>query len=139
MASCAPAAYLAPKQPSPEKPGTRKRGSLAILAADMRALRGVFLAVLAAASFGASVWGCKFPAYKEKPDCSGLCGDLVKNGDESDTDCGGPDCTGCTQSRLCKEARDCVTRSCSGGVCQAPTCGDGVANGTETGRDCGGN
>ncbi len=42
------------------------------------------------------------------------CTDGVQNGNETDIDCGGPDCPAC------------------------PTCNDGVQNGNETGVDCGG-
>lgn len=46
--------------------------------------------------------------------CGELCGDGVLNGNEEETDCGGPDCEPC------------------------PSCTDGLLNGDEIGIDCGG-
>ena len=71
------------------------------------------------------------------------CKDGVKNGVESDLDCGGTDCPKCDSSRACKLAADCVSGVCldpdgKGKKCQAPTSTDMVKNGNETGVDCGG-
>ncbi len=67
------------------------------------------------------------------------CSDGVKNGDETDLDCGGS-CKACGNSKGCGVDADCTSRVCEPGVqlCRAPTCGDGVKNGTETDVDCGG-
>jgi hypothetical protein len=48
---------------------------------------------------------------------SATCSDGIMNGNETDIDCGGPDCAPCMI---------------------APTCSDGIMNGNETGVDCGG-
>ena len=66
-----------------------------------------------------------------------LCGDGKQNGNETDVDCGGS-CCPCADGKLCISGQDCVSRSCKGGKCQAPTCSDGVKNGQECGVDCGG-
>ena len=66
------------------------------------------------------------------------CTDAVKNGDESDVDCGGGTCAACPDGDACGVAADCQSGVCTTGVCQAPTCTDAVKNGTETGKDCGG-
>jgi cysteine-rich repeat protein len=66
------------------------------------------------------------------------CADAVKNGSETDTDCGGPDCANCLDGKACAASDDCLSGVCSGGVCQAPTCTDQVKNGAETDLDCGG-
>ena len=66
------------------------------------------------------------------------CTDGVKNGSESDVDCGGPDCAPCADGRACGGDNDCRSRVCTGLVCQTPSCSDGFANGDETGVDCGG-
>jgi hypothetical protein len=66
------------------------------------------------------------------------CTDTVKNGTETDVDCGGLGCPPCASGQMCVVGSDCQTSLCSGGVCQGPTCSDGVKNGTETGIDCGG-
>jgi hypothetical protein len=66
------------------------------------------------------------------------CGDSVKDGMETDVDCGGPDCGPCADTRGCKVNGDCVDLVCSAGfICQKATCGDGVLNGKETDEDCG--
>ncbi len=66
------------------------------------------------------------------------CDDGVKNGDETDVDCGGPTCSVCVNGLACVVGADCLSESCVGGVCAAPTCGDLAKNGAETGVDCGG-
>jgi hypothetical protein len=67
------------------------------------------------------------------------CSDGVRNGTESDVDCGGS-CQKCTDGRTCGNNADCQSANCSSGVCRAPTasCSDGVKNGSETDVDCGG-
>jgi subtilisin-like proprotein convertase family protein len=66
------------------------------------------------------------------------CLDNVKNGTETDQDCGGPDCGPCPAGDACTVAGDCASEVCTGDLCQAPTCTDTVKNGTETDQDCGG-
>lgn len=74
------------------------------------------------------------------PDTGGVepCRDSVKNGTESDVDCG-RDCTKCELGKLCSSALDCASANCEAGACRvAPTCHDGAKNGAETDSDCGG-
>lgn len=72
-------------------------------------------------------------------DVAATCSDGIKNGDESDIDCGGTSCVGCSSGESCKANVDCKSKVCgSGGICQAPSCQDGVRNGNENGVDCGG-
>ncbi|MEO0321829.1 MAG: hypothetical protein AAF447_02650 [Myxococcota bacterium] len=67
------------------------------------------------------------------------CFDGVRNGDETDVDCGGEVCEArCGDALRCDISADCASAVCIGGECQAPTCRDGIANGDETGADCGG-
>src|SRR5258708_24522834 len=66
------------------------------------------------------------------------CTDGIKNGNETDVDCGGGTCPSCTAGRSCSAGRDCQSMVCNGGMCQAPSCSDGVKNGMETDVDCGG-
>lgn len=66
------------------------------------------------------------------------CSDGVKDGDETDVDCGGPICTPCNTGKHCVVARDCRSMICAGGVCAAPSCTDGIVNGSESDVDCGG-
>ncbi|MDI1436465.1 DVUA0089 family protein [Polyangium sorediatum] len=66
------------------------------------------------------------------------CGDTVKNGAETDVDCGGGTCAPCADGLVCAAVSDCQSSVCDAGVCQAPTCTDTVENGEETDVDCGG-
>jgi Lamin Tail Domain len=65
------------------------------------------------------------------------CGDKVKNGTESDVDCGGAACPPCATGQKCAAGSDCVGGSCAGMMC-APTCTDGLKNNGEADVDCGG-
>ncbi len=68
------------------------------------------------------------------------CMDGVKNGMETDVNCGGPVCPDCGVGKLCSTGDDCTSGVCSGtpATCQTPTCTDSTKNGNETGLDCGG-
>lgn len=66
------------------------------------------------------------------------CDNGIKDGLESDVDCGGPTCGACTDNLACTNSNDCTSGVCSGSICQAPTCSDGVYNGSEVSIDCGG-
>jgi formylglycine-generating enzyme required for sulfatase activity len=66
------------------------------------------------------------------------CTDLIKNGLETDTDCGGADCNTCADNKTCKVAADCTSKVCVGGTCKIPVCSDSAKNGLETDIDCGG-
>jgi hypothetical protein len=67
------------------------------------------------------------------------CSDGVKNGEESDVDCGGSVCTRCGIGRICGAPADCATATCAAGHCApAASCTDGVLDGTESDVDCGG-
>lgn len=65
------------------------------------------------------------------------CTDRLRNGDESDIDCGGA-CPKCGVGRMCRGPSDCGTAVCRNNVCVDASCTDGVANGSETDVDCGG-
>jgi hypothetical protein len=65
------------------------------------------------------------------------CADRVRNGDETDVDCGGS-CRRCRAGRTCGTAADCDSQACDAGVCAEPRCDDGVRDGYETDADCGG-
>jgi cysteine-rich repeat protein len=66
------------------------------------------------------------------------CIDGVRNGTESDIDCGGDDCSPCGDDAVCIDASDCASNVCTGNVCIPATCDDGVQNANETDIDCGG-
>lgn len=65
------------------------------------------------------------------------CFDGIRNGDETDVDCGGS-CGPCAAGMHCVMSAGCSSGVCTGGLCRAPTCIDGVKNGNETDVDCGG-
>ena len=71
------------------------------------------------------------------------CYDGIKNGDESDIDCGGSSCRSCDTNSVCLVATDCLTGNCAANSCQ-PTADQlcrndatDTSNG-ETDHDCGG-
>ena len=64
--------------------------------------------------------------------------DGVKNGDETDVDCGGTMSPACIDGKGCLARTDCISGVCTAGVCQVPGPTDAVQNGDETGVDCGG-
>jgi len=66
------------------------------------------------------------------------CFDKLKNGSESDKDCGGSCKTKCANKKGCSKSSDCLSRVCKSKKCAAPTCSDGVKNGAESDKDCGG-
>jgi hypothetical protein len=71
--------------------------------------------------------------------CAGVsCNDDIRNGTETDTDCGGnnPACPRCPSGDSCQVDADCASLNCDGQACVS--CGDGVQNGSETDVDCGG-
>ncbi|MBI4699654.1 MAG: SBBP repeat-containing protein [Deltaproteobacteria bacterium] len=47
------------------------------------------------------------------------CDDTVKDGDETDTDCGGATCASCKDGDSCKKGTDCASGFCDGAVCTA--------------------
>ena len=74
--------------------------------------------------------------------CGGVTdGDGLKNGDETDTDCGGPTTSKkCGTGKICAQTSDCDRAICNATtkVCKPPSPTDGIANGDETDIDCGG-
>ena len=66
------------------------------------------------------------------------CSDGVKDNNETDTDCGGPDCLPCDPGKMCMTIFDCSSFVCTNFSCQQPSCTDGILNGNETDTDCGG-
>lgn len=66
------------------------------------------------------------------------CNDGVRNGGETDVDCGASCAAPCAVSKGCETGADCIEKVCASGLCQPPTGTDGVQNGDESGVDCGG-
>lgn len=68
-----------------------------------------------------------------------ICSDGIRNGEETDVDCGGRVCDPCPLGLSCDAPSDCISGHCAGFICTpAPTCDDGKKNGKETDVDCGG-
>ena len=65
------------------------------------------------------------------------CGDGVKNGAETDFNCGGAACPPCVTGKMCLIGSDCGGGTCTAMTC-APTCTDGLKNNGEADVDCGG-
>ncbi len=65
------------------------------------------------------------------------CSDGVRNGSESDVDCGWL-CPKCADGKQCGAGPDCASGICEGAKCQPGSCTDTVKNGAETDVDCGG-
>lgn len=69
------------------------------------------------------------------------CEDDMKNGLETDVDCGGDACGKCDLGQGCDQDSDCLTNNCEFGVCgEVDSCNDGelTLNNYETDVDCGG-
>ncbi|MFT4311221.1 MAG: hypothetical protein ACMXX7_01190 [Candidatus Woesearchaeota archaeon] len=65
------------------------------------------------------------------------CFNEIKDGDETDVDCGGS-CPSCSVGSVCSINSDCDSNFCSFGRCVEATCSDGFLNQDETDIDCGG-
>jgi hypothetical protein len=50
---------------------------------------------------------------------SATCSDGIQNQEETDIDCGGPNCGACADGKNCIDNSDCQSNDCSGGVCQS--------------------
>ena len=46
------------------------------------------------------------------------CADAIKNGTETDVDCGGGLCPGCAAGKACLAASDCLSAVCTKGLCR---------------------
>lgn len=66
------------------------------------------------------------------------CDDGALNQDETDVDCGGAVCGGCSAGQVCLDTPDCAEGQCIAGVCTLGACDDGEKNLDETDVDCGG-
>ncbi len=73
-------------------------------------------------------------ALKEVPRCD----DSIPNGEETDTDCGGPTCGKCGMKMGCKAGSDCQSGVCIHGLCEGSLSANGQKDGQETDVDCGG-
>lgn len=65
------------------------------------------------------------------------CDDDVRNGSETDVDCGGSACPACGNGGTCERPADCQSGTCNQRTCAPPGCGDGVVQGDEDCDDTG--
>ncbi len=56
------------------------------------------------------------------PPAGPTCNDGVRNGSETDIDCGGPTCQGCGNGRTCNKNTDCSTSRCGDGQGAGTVC-----------------
>lgn len=86
--------------------------------------------------------GCDMTEICREGRCiASTCEGGVKDGTETDIDCGGADCLPCTEGRECTADADCDWKCDTAAMppkCIAPTCSDLAKNGDETDIDCGG-
>ena len=66
------------------------------------------------------------------------CSNHIKDGNETDVDCGGGTCPPCRDGLKCGLASDCASASCTSNTCAVANCQDHIKNGAETDIDCGG-
>lgn len=66
------------------------------------------------------------------------CFNTIRDGQETDVDCGGPECPKCIDSKMCVADSDCAGKSCVNKICTTANCKDGITNGDESDVDCGG-
>ncbi|MBA3394007.1 MAG: hypothetical protein H0T89_15270 [Deltaproteobacteria bacterium] len=64
------------------------------------------------------------------------CRNRVRDGAETDVDCGGT-CQPCAAAKRCTVPADCQTAACTGGTCAPASCSNGVRDGFESDIDCG--
>ena len=96
-------------------------------------LGAAVLFLFAGAWFGGL--GCSDDTSNQPPSCS----NGFLDGQETDLDCGGPQCGPCALGQACVNPDDCVTGVCTESVCaEAASCTNGVLDGQETDLDCGG-
>lgn len=90
------------------------------------------MALVAAAAAGAclGLLGCIWYLYPQ-------CTDGIRNGSETDVDCGGA-CPACPIGGACRTGADCDNGNCVSRRCTPLPCFDGVQDGAETDVDCGG-
>jgi formylglycine-generating enzyme required for sulfatase activity len=66
------------------------------------------------------------------------CRNTIKDGAETDTDCGGNVCDKCRDGKTCIAKTDCAGDACLNGKCATPACTNVATDGDETDTDCGG-
>ncbi|MBI3052107.1 hypothetical protein HYY74_06680 [Candidatus Woesearchaeota archaeon] len=109
---------------------------------EIGAFRSVYTSIMSCLECGTydfGLWNKKLLTDKLNKFSGASCSDGIKNGGESDTDCGGSCSVKCGLNKACRTATDCESGNCgSAGKCSVNPCNDGIKNGDETDTDCGG-
>jgi len=84
---------------------------------------GVMGAVIAGL-VGVAAQGADAKKRKKKKQRAATCRDGIKNGIETDVDCGGGTCPRCATGRTCNVANDCTSGTCTSGQCVTCTLTD---------------
>lgn len=66
------------------------------------------------------------------------CSNTIRDGMETDVDCGGTECQKCIDGKSCVANTDCKGKSCINKICATANCKNGVTDGDESDVDCGG-
>jgi hypothetical protein len=81
------------------------------------------------------------PSAPPARDCSSYvsCQDQVRDGDETDKDCGGTQCAQrCSNGQSCLVDSDCLSNYCANKICATANCTNMMQDPGEVGVDCGG-
>jgi len=65
------------------------------------------------------------------------CRNGLRDGDETDIDCGGPDCGTCLSGRRCERGSDCLSAECAAGACTCVPLGECPQDACGSLRQCG--
>jgi hypothetical protein len=119
------------------RPGAGRRGAVTLV-----------VAALGLVAFGGCSGGGAAPPLTgdagtrelARPSVPDACRDGVRDGHESDVDCGGDACPPCFDGAACASRLDCAGGDCVGSPrkCITPSCRDFVKDGKEADVDCGG-
>ena len=118
-----------------ENPCREKRHQRVLECSEMKNFQAFCWTFVVLLLFGTTLLGCgqeegrpNAIAFPDNQD-EGIdqCDDGIRNGAETDIDCGGGQCPRCEQNSRCVNGSDCVTGICDRGVCADSQC---------RGRDC---
>ena len=88
---------------------------------------------------GACGNSCAFGEVCNNGLCENPCQNSILDGNETDIDCGGPDCDACVNGSFCIVGTDCTSGLCELNMCtEVNLCTNGLFDQWETDIDCGG-
>lgn len=77
-------------------------------------------------------------APTDAPPVPATCMNTIRDGAETDVDCGGNVCPKCIDGFKCVNDSDCAGGACLDNICSTAACSDGQRNNDESDSDCGG-